>query len=63
MTTIKSLYECYKVNRDDPFPLARTIAEAQLRQYNKLIAAGYTEDDDLDQIIAEHPEFSIVSAM
>lgn len=63
MTTIRDLYKCYLVNKEDPFPFARTIADAQIRQYNNLIAAGYKDDDDLDQIIAEHPEFSITSAM
>ena len=63
MATIRNLYECYLVNKEDPFPLARTIADAQIRQYNNLIAAGYKDDDDLDQILIEHPEFSIVGAM
>ena len=63
MTTIRNLYECYLVNKEDPFPFAQAVADAQIRQYNNLIAAGYKDDDDLDQIIAEHPEFSIVSTM
>jgi hypothetical protein len=59
MCTVKGLLDCAESNLTDPSTISAMIAKAQIRQYKELIAAGATDDDDVDEMLEKYPECNL----
>ena len=49
----------YNLRENRNFPIAVMIGNIQMENYNKLIAAGETDDFDFDEAVTGHPEIKI----
>ena len=49
----------YNLRENRNFPIAVMIGNIQMENYNKLIAAGETDDSDFDEAVTRHPEIKI----
>ena len=56
MCTVKELLGCAESNLTEPSGITAMIAKAQIRQYKELIAAGASDDDDVDEMLEKYPE-------
>ncbi len=59
MSIVRELKELAEDNEMGGSFIARLVANAQRDHYAKMIEAGFSEDDDVDTIVLNHPEMAI----